>query len=479
MKKNSIFLVFVLLLSLSSVAKDAYNISITIKGAPETKFFLGYYFGDKQYLRDSAITDKNGKMVFKGNKALEGGVYLIATSEKALLFDFIVSEMFFSLETELNNIVPGMKIKNSSENDIFFQYTQFTHKIGKDAGNIEEDLKKAREANDTALTRKLTEQYRKINMDLYEYRQQVQSKHPNSLLAKIFKMMTEIQVPDAPRNEKGEIIDSNFQFNYYYNHYFDNMDLSDERIVRTPVFHGKFENFILKLTPQIPDSIIKSADFVLEKASGKENFKYMLFWITNHYETSSYMGMDKVFVHMVDQYYAKGKAFWIDETLLFKMKDRADQLRNNLIGLRGQNLTMLDTNHVYHSLYNVKANYTLLVFFDANCGKCKEEMPKLKKLYDELNAAKPAVSGKKYFDVFAVSLTPDAKEWQKYMREQKFKWLSVYDPNNETNFRKLYDIYSTPVIYLMDENKKIIAKRLNVEQVKEFIQDQEKKNNLK
>jgi thiol-disulfide isomerase/thioredoxin len=184
--------------------------------------------------------------------------------------------------------------------------------------------------------------------------------------------------------------------------------------------------------------------------------------------------MDKVFVHMVDKYYATGKAFWVDETLLFKMKDRADQLRNNLIGLRGQNLTMLDTSHVYQSLYNVKAKYSLLIFWDANCGKCKEEMPKLKKLYEELNP-KASPNGSKFFDVFAVSLTPDAKEWQKYLREQNFKWLNIYDPNNETNFRKLYDIYSTPVLYLLDENKRIIAKRLNVDQVKEFIQEQESK----
>jgi thiol-disulfide isomerase/thioredoxin len=474
MKKQHLLLLFILLFSLNSFAKDGYNFNITIKGAPETKFFLGYYFGDKQYLRDSAVTDKSGKMTFKGDKALEGGVYLIASSEKALMFDFIVSEMFFSLETDLNDLIGLMKVKNSFENDVFFDYTKFTNVIGKEAGGIEENLKKAREANDTAQTRILTERYRKISIDLQDYRKGVLEKHPQSLLAKIFKMMTEIQVPDAPRNAKGEIIDSNFQYNYYYQHYFDNIDLADDRIVRTPVFHNKFESFIIKLTPQIPDSIIKSADIVLSKATGKENFKYMLFWITNHYETSTYMGMDKVFVHMVDKYYATGKAFWVDETLLFKMKDRADQLRNNLIGLRGQNLTMLDTSHVYQSLYNVKAKYSLLIFWDANCGKCKEEMPKLKKLYEELNP-KASPNGSKFFDVFAVSLTPDAKEWQKYLREQNFKWLNIYDPNNETNFRKLYDIYSTPVLYLLDENKRIIAKRLNVDQVKEFIQEQESK----
>jgi hypothetical protein len=189
MKKHSLSLVLFLLLGLTTFAKDAYNISITIKGAPETKFFLGYYFGDKQYLRDSAITDKSGKMVFKGDKALEGGVYLIASSEKSLLFDFIISEMFFSLETDLSNLMGAMKVKNSYENDVFFNYTKFTNQVGKDAGTIESDLKKAREQNDTAMVRILTEKYRKISTDIYEYRKGVLEKNPNTLLAKIFKMI--------------------------------------------------------------------------------------------------------------------------------------------------------------------------------------------------------------------------------------------------------------------------------------------------
>ena len=473
MRKTVLFLLTLVLSASGAFAKDAYNISITLKGYPNKKFYLGYYFGDKQYLRDSAVTDKLGKMVFKGEKPLEGGVYLIATAEKSLLFDFIVTEPEISLETDSANVIMNMKIKGSPENDVFFGYTRYTTTMGKEASAIEEQLKKAKDKKDTAEERKLNEKYKKLSLDLFEYRKGIMQNHPGSLLSKIFKMMTDIEVPDAPKNEKGEIIDSNFQYNYYYKHYFDNFDWADERIVRTPVFHNKFETFIVKLTPQIPDSIIKSADFLLKQAEvGKENFKYCLFWITNHYETSTYMGMDKVFVHMVDNYYAKGKAFWIDETLNFKMKDRADILRNCLIGVKAPNLTMLDTNHVYQSLHNIKASYTLLIFWDANCGKCKEEMPKLAALYDELNGKN---GGKKVLDVFGVSLTPDAKEWQKYLRDHKLKWTNVYDPNNETNFRRLYDIYSTPVLYLLDENKKIVAKRLNVEQLKEFIKDSEKR----
>lgn len=470
MKKISILLLF-FSFCLSSFAKDeGYLITVNLKSGAGKKFYLGYYFGDKQYLRDSAIADKTGKVIFKGNKALEGGIYMMATHDKNLMFDFVVTEQVFTLETDSIDYVTNMKVKGSAENELFFTYTKYTTTKGREAQKIDVQIKDAKDKNDTAAVRKFNDEYRKITADLYEYRKGIIANHPGSILAKIFKIMTDIDVPPAPKNEKGEIIDSAFQYNYYRAHFFDNFDFADDRIVRTPVFHSKMETFMTKLTPQTPECIIESADMLLKQAEkGKENFKYILYWITNHYETSTYMGMDKVFVHMIDNYYAKGKAFWVDETLLFKMKDRADQLRNNLIGNKAPNLTMIDTNNVYHSMYNVKSKYTLLIFWDANCGKCKEEMPKLVEFYDSINKGKK----EKFFDVYAVSLTPDANDWLKYLREKKLKWLNVYDPQNETNFRRLYDIYSTPVLYLMDENKKIIAKRIDVNQLKDFIADYE------
>ncbi|MFN4082718.1 MAG: thioredoxin-like domain-containing protein [Bacteroidia bacterium] len=452
--------------------KNNYEISVTIKGMPNRKLYLGYYFGNKQYLRDSGYTDGNGKIVFKGNEKLEGGFYLIASAEKTLLFDFIVTEQHFSLETDSSDFLNNMVVKGSKENEIFFEYSRFTTKLGRRAMELERMIKEAEGEKNEAKVTAYRNEYSALLDDLKKYRESIMQKHPEVLLSKVFKIMNEINVPEPPRNAKGEIIDSMFQIKYYYEHYFDNFDWADERIVRTPVFHKKFEDFMLKFTLQIPDSIIKSADKVLTLAEqGKENFKYCLFWITNHYETSQYMGMDKIFVHMVDNYYAKGKAFWVDETLLFKMKDRADNIRHNILGVKGKNLTMLDTSHVYQSLYNIKAKYTVLIFYDATCYKCKEEMPKLKDLYNEMNVG---VKTEKKLDVFAVSLTADPNEWLKYLRENKFKWLNVYDPNNETNFRRYYDVYSTPVVYLLNKDKEIIAKRLSVEQIKDFIKDYER-----
>ncbi len=447
----------------------SYNITMKINGAPNTKFLMGYYYGDKQYIKDSAVTDASGKMTFKGKENLQGGIYLIASVEKALLFDFIVTEQSFSLETDTTDYTGNMKVKGSEENQVFFDYTKYTSKIGADVGPLEKKYKIAKEKKDTSAMRIAREGILKFEKSLNEYRTNLMATKPNMLIAKVFKMMQDVDVPDAPKLPNGTI-DSLFGYNYFRTHYFDNFDFSDDRIVYTPVFHGKIEFYITKLTPQTPDSINKAIDLLVQKTlKNKEISKWCIYWITNHYETSQFMGMDAVFVHMVDKYYKDSLiTYWVDETTRYKINDRADNLRNNLLGQVAPNLIMPDTGFVMRELHKINAKYTMILFWDAHCGRCKEEIPVLKKLYEKLN--KDIVGKQKELEVYAVSLTNVADEWKKFVADNNLKWINVSDLYNNTKYRKLYDIYSTPVIYLLNEKKEIVAKRLSVDQVADFIE---------
>lgn len=482
----------------------AYNIVITIKGAPNTKYFLGYYYGDKQYIKDSAVTDASGRMIFterdsfamvptgkkiaskdslgqtvmvpelkqktfKRKEQLQGGIYLIASVNRELLFDFVVTEQSFSLETDTLDYSGHMKVKGSLENSAFFEYSAFTSIIAKEISPLDAAYKKAKEDKDTVLARSLREQISRIESRLNDYRDSVSKANPNLLIGKIFNMMKDITIPEAPVLPNGKK-DSLFAYNYYRYHYFDNFDFSDDRISYTPVFHSKVEYFMTKVTPQIPDSINKAIDYLMSLAvKSRENSKWCIYWITNHYETSPYMGMDKVFVHMVNRFYRDPKiTYWVDDALRARIIKSAEDKENNLIGLKAPELNMPDTAFTMRSLHGIRAKYTMVLFWDATCGRCKEEIPRLKALYDKLN--KEQYLKGLYFEVYAVSLTADGEEWKKFVRENKLKWINVSDLYNNTKFRKLYDVYSTPVIYLLNEEKKIIAKRLSVEQVGEFIE---------
>ena len=72
-------------------------------------------------------------------------------------------------------------------------------------------------------------------------------------------------------------------------------------------------------------------------------------------------------------------------------------------------------------------------------------------------------------EVYAVGMESDPKLWKDFIVDHKLKWVNVSDLYNNTNFRNYFDIYSTPVIYLLDEQKRIIAKRLDPVKLKDFI----------
>lgn len=224
-----------------------------------------------------------------------------------------------------------------------------------------------------------------------------------------------------------------------------------------------------KWTAQTPDSLNVSADYLIEHSKpNKEMFKYMVWWTTLTYETSKNMGMDAVFVHIVDKYYKTKQAYWVDSTQLYKISEKATILKPILIGKRAPEISMPDSLGEYISMSNIKAKYTIIVFWDQGCGHCKKEIPKLMELYNKIKSKGVAV--------YAIETEDKADEWKKFIKDNKLNWINVREPDHYRRAvaKKIYDIQSTPIIYLLDENKIIKAKHIDSEQLGGIIEMLEK-----
>ncbi len=432
-----------------------YSIKIRVKGLKDTTCYLAYHFGDKQYLKDTAKVDAKGNFTFEGKKPLEGGIYMAVLPGKRY-FEIIVSgtENNFSMETDTADYAKNMKVKGSEENTIFYEYLKYLEPKGHTIDSLHRSLSKAKDKSDsTAIKEKMAA----LEKDVVSYKDNFIVEHPTSFVSKIFKAIRPPQIPKDVE-AKGD----SAKYAYYKTHFFDDVDFTDDRMVRTPIFHQKIDEYIHKLVLQVPDSINKEADILIKKTKGnKETFKYLVWYVTTNYETSNIMGTDAVFVHMVEKYYMTKQAYWVDSATLYKIMERALILKPLLIGKKAPALVLQDTLGVSHSLYDVKAKYTIAYFWDPNCGHCQKETPLLYKLYE------------KYYDkgveVYSVDIATDNERWKKYIRDNHLNWLNVHDPNRRVSYKTLYDIYSTPVIYLLDENKKIIAKRIGQEQLDEML----------
>ncbi len=488
-KKTLLF--FAVLLGISTVTfadgekeSTGYNLQFKVVGIPDKTCKLAYYFADKQYLKDTVIA-QNGAFVFRGDETLPGGIYIVILPNNQYFEIMVDQDQDFRMETDTTAYVGNMKVTGSEDNKLFYDYLKFINPKQKDSKELRDkmdvirkeldSLKKENKKIDSTEFKLIKTKLEAIDEEVKNFKIDYMKKYPENILGKVFRTSKEVEIPEAPKLPNGKK-DSTFAFKYYKSHFFDDIDFSDARLLRTPVFYSKIRQYLDKLTVQHPDSLITASDFLSEKArANAEVFKFIVQNITSHYEVEAtkVVGLDAIFVHMVNKYYKTGQASWVDSTVMAKIMKRAKTLEPLLLGKVAPNLVLPDiyTQQPY-ALHDVKADYTVAYFWDPTCGHCKKVTPKLYEWWLE-NRDKKKVA------VYGVNTTVNQQEIFDYLKEKPMDWIKVWDPYNTSKFRDLYDIYKSPEMYLLDKDKKIISKHIGVEDLDPLIKMWEKQQSQK
>ncbi len=481
-------LVFLLISNVFADGKSGYQVKVKISNLPNDTIYLAYHFGDKQYMKDTIRLDSKGIGVFEGSEPLPGGFYLIVYPRKDY-FEFIVNEQSFSIENDTLDYQKNFKSSGSVENKIFYDDIAFISQKQKEKAALDSEFKQA--DGDKAKQDEIRKKLVALDDAVQSYREKIQTDYPNSFYAKFLKSLEEIEIPDCPKDDAGKCLDSIFDYKYYKSHYFDNTDFTDDRMLRTPTFHRKVMDYLDKIIPQTPDSISIYCGQILEKSRpNKEMFKYWLITFLNHYANSNIMCQEAIYVYLVENYYAKGDAPWVSEEDLLRITDRAKKLKPTLCGKVAPNMYLRDTSNNLIQMHSVKAKYLMLYFYDPDCGHCKKETPQMvkahRKIVDSMHVDLKVIAAptmhlhKGDYDenknpVFSTD-PKDRAEWTNFIRQYDLLyWINASDLYLQDNFRMNYDINSTPVVLLLDADKKIIAKRFNDEQLKRIIEDLEKR----
>ncbi len=452
--------------------KVGYQIKVEIGDFENKEAYLGYFYGDKQYLKDTAYVETDGKFYFEGNTKLEPGIYMIVLPPDNMYFQIMVNddEQWFSIKTKAPNFDKNIEIEGSADNKLFYDYLNFLNVKRPEAEEFRTKLA------DTGLDEKKKEKYEfeleKIDEDVLSYQQKILSEYPKTLTAAVIKANLPVLAPDFEGTK--EEIDRK-RFYWTRDHWFDNIDLSDPRMVKTPFLFQKITHFVEKMTVQHPDSLVISIDKVLELAKpSEETFKYYLIHFLNSYAKSKIVGMDAVYVHIANKYYKTGLAPWTDEEQLTKIIDNAEKLEPLLLGKKAPNIALQYQDGSPIQLHDFESPLTVLFFWDPDCGHCKKTMPEMvsfAKDYKDKGVAVFAICTKLVVrdDEGALSMEEVDKCWTTIQeKEMDVFWNSV-DPYHRSRYKTIYDIKSTPQVYVLDEEKVILSKRIGAEQLPEVI----------
>lgn len=458
----------ILMSSFSAFAQDGYEIKVTLKPLKNQYIYLGHYYGKTLPIIDSVMLDGNSTAVFKGSKKLGGGIYLVGFPDRSRNFEMLIDQnQRFSIVADTGRM-QSINFINSPENDEFREYQRYMTVNGR----AMDSLQRLRQGSPEADSIRITAQMQELNNKIVQYRTDIMTQKPNSLLAALMRGMKE---PEVPYHLPEAKTDSLFAYKYFKKHYWDGVYFYDERLARTPFFENRIDKYFEQLVYPSADSVIKEMDYMLGYASANDEMqKFLLLKFVNRYLNQKYMWEDAVFVHLYEKYFAQKDYPWLSEKGKKMITDRAYSLMANITGKPAADIDLPDSTGRKVKLYDVAAPYTVLAIWDPTCGHCKEVIPAI----DSAFRAKWKGLGVKLY-ALAKETEGNKKDWTKFIRDYKLtNWTHVYysraDESARVNngipsYTQLYDVQSFPTLYLLDKEKRIIAKKVTLEQIDEIL----------
>lgn len=425
-----------------------HNIDITLKHYENDTLIIGNYLGSKTLVKDTLYKEEDGKFYFASQDTLEPGVYLMLLRPDNEFSQFLIDgiDNDFSIVWDTKE-KKSPAVKGSKDNKALYDYMNFLSEMKPKAELLRTQIKLKKEKGEPI--EKIEDKLSKLNEDVNSYQNEIIKKMPSSITSLILKSNIGPEIPEFEGDEKEVKLKT---YRYYKAHYFDNIELSNPAILRTPFLHDRIEYYMENLTVKDPDSIIQSIDYLLEKMEpAPETYRFYTSHLINKYANLKIVGMDAVYVHMIDKYYSSGKATWVDEETLSKMKTNANNIRPILIGKTFPAITTYTAEGSPIEINSIEAEYTLVLFWKSSCGHCTKSMPDVIKFYEEFEN-----KGVKLVTVCTEAGEKTEKCKVAVSEKGMDGFLNTFDEYQRYR-RKVY-VNSTPKIFILDKEKKIIIK---------------------
>ena len=432
----------------------AYNINVQIDDCNNTMLYLGMYYGAEHQIIDSAITNNYGFAQFQSKKALLQGIYFIAIPPYARFEILIEDDQDFEINTNLNHLLDSLTVSKLDYTDYFIPFQYEIAKLNLEQTQIKMQKQFYEQIGLIDSVKMLSNKLDVLNYKRTDVYNNYLAKDSLNFLSKMIKMM-------LPPNFDKDIIALKYAnppayFKYFKDHYFDRVDFSDSRILRTPefVFYRLLNEYCIYFfntnVSNINEVFEDVDNFITKTSVNSEVSRYVISFLTSYYANPPTMGMDAVFVHLVDEYYAKNKLDWADESMIDAISDEADAIRYNLIGNTAIDVQLTDRSGGVSSLLQLDADYTVLWFWEPGCEKCELQTPILEDIYPQLL--------EKNIEVIAIYIGTDKNAWLSYISNLEANWVNLYDPLQTSGIFKYYGASRTPRLFILDKNKQILAR---------------------
>lgn len=138
----------------------------------------------------------------------------------------------------------------------------------------------------------------------------------------------------------------------------------------------------------------------------------------------------------------------------------------NRLGRQASDFTYTLADGTTGRLYDIKAPYILLFFYNPDCSSCREvkEAFLASPRFEQLER-----SGQ--LQVVAFYPDEDLEAWTAHLSDMPARWIVGYDKTQTLREKETYDLKAIPTLYLLDANKTVLLKDADLSQVENYLED--------
>jgi thiol-disulfide isomerase/thioredoxin len=427
-----------------------------ITGLPENMILLFELYGDQSNLLDSVYASGDGSFEFIFPPERQKGLYRLIMGENVLAgyydrshhqLDLIWDGSTVVFHTHFDAPADSMEVILSEENRLYYQLLNVLDNYYEKIGTLSNAL--IHYPPDDNFYRRLERQYRRVQNRRSNYIDNQVKSNSGKIFASIarFHKMPRITTPvgDTGINEMKESFFFKGQF-------------SDPVLLRTDLIPGKIMRFLslhagggLDHMEQ-QEELIKAVDVIMQHAGENEEvFYFIVEYLINIFGNLD--DMDIVTEHLTDHYLLGGTCLQGEGSI--SRPAGGAKLRQG-VKVPAFSFTAMDGRAV--DLYNIEAEYTVILFWGSWCPHCDAMMDDLYRLYAGYRETR-----KGFLEIIAIGIEDNETEWRNYIESKGYDWIN-YSAFKDWDCPVAldYDLSGTPTMVLLDHEKRFLQEPLRV-----------------
>jgi len=419
-----------------------------ILGAKNENLLLCEHFGEKVKVMDTLYLDEENRFLYHLNPAAPNGLYRLYVTESKWL-EFVLGYNNVSFRTTAHSPLETIDVISSWQNKRLYKYIKIN------ATNAEKKSALQQFVEDYPETDRLMKLSKKALEDMYDQEQgfleDLRDDHPEAFVTRYLDFLY--------RKPKAYYLNENRTIRKQI---ISQKDWTDTLLLNSDAYSRSLINYLMlyadpdegreKLVMNYKVAIDSIFSFIPD---GSPVYDYALLYLLEGFEQFE---MEGLIMHMIKNYADK-----CSETK-GKLENRISYYQKFHNGAKAPDFICTDIEGEPVQFYDHVHGKTLLVFWATWCGHCKQMNQALKQIYPQLNQAG--------VDIVSVSLDDKPEDLKTYLGQADLPWPVWCDYQGwESPVAEMYSLYATPTMLLIDQEKTIQGKPLNMNQLVYMIKD--------